>query len=278
MHRSKKATFAYIKEKVHKKLQGWKRNMLLAGGRFVLIKAVGEAIPIYSLACFKLPDTLLDELHKMMVNFWWGQRTNERKMIWESWNKLCQRKCKGGLAFEDLKAMNLALLTKQQCWRLVSDQISPFYKIFRGKYFRNGDILSVELGPNPSWGWRSILEGRKVIEKGLRWNLGNGNCVKVYQDPWLPIDYPFTVPREIPQDPSIFLAKNLFLEHGNWNEELVRAKFPANIADRNLALQPSTSDDELVWSPNNGGKYTVASGYKVAFNCFHPLQKSCLIT
>lgn len=30
---------------------------------------MGEAIPIYSLAYFKLPETLLEELHKMMSNF-----------------------------------------------------------------------------------------------------------------------------------------------------------------------------------------------------------------
>ena len=42
------------------------------GGREILIKVVGEAIPIYSLTYFKLPDSLLDDLHRMMTNFWWG--------------------------------------------------------------------------------------------------------------------------------------------------------------------------------------------------------------
>ena len=50
IQRSKKATFAYVKEKVNKKLQSWKKNLLSARGREILIKAVGTTIPIYSLA------------------------------------------------------------------------------------------------------------------------------------------------------------------------------------------------------------------------------------
>ena len=89
VQRSKKATFGFIKEKVHKKMHNWKRSLLSAGGRDVLIKAVGAAIPIYSLACFKLPESLLDDLHRMMTSFWWGQRNRERKMAWISWDKMC---------------------------------------------------------------------------------------------------------------------------------------------------------------------------------------------
>ena len=76
VHRSKRATFAFIKEKVNKKLMRCKKSIMSTGGREILIKAVGEAIPIYSLACFKLPDSLLDDLHKMMTNFWSGQQNN----------------------------------------------------------------------------------------------------------------------------------------------------------------------------------------------------------
>ena len=74
VQRSKKATFSLIKDKVSKKLSHWKRTYLLTSEREVLIKAVATTISIYSFSCFKLSDTLLDELHKMMINFWWGQK------------------------------------------------------------------------------------------------------------------------------------------------------------------------------------------------------------
>ena len=90
VHRSKKMTFAYIKEKVGKKLHSWKRSLLSVGGREVLVKAVGEAISIYLLACFKLPETLMEDLHKMMIHFWWAS------VAWkESWLGLVEIKCAG---------------------------------------------------------------------------------------------------------------------------------------------------------------------------------------
>ena len=41
---SKKAIFAFIKEKVSKRLQSWKRSLMSPRGRNILIKAMGEAI------------------------------------------------------------------------------------------------------------------------------------------------------------------------------------------------------------------------------------------
>ena len=223
-------------------MHNWKRSLLSAGGRDVLIKAVGAAIPIYSLACFKLPESLLDGLHRMMTSFWWGQRNRERKMAWISWDKICWRKGEGGLGFKDLKAMNLVLLAKQ-CWRLLTNQNSLFYKIFRSKYFRFGDVLSAELGNNPSWAWQSILEGRKVIEKGLCWKVGNDNNIKVYQDPWLPKEYPFKIPRDINQPANIFLVKNLIQGNGTWNVELIQSVFPPNVVNQILSISISGSQD-----------------------------------
>ncbi|XP_020967467.1 uncharacterized protein LOC110266792 [Arachis ipaensis] len=62
VQRSKRATFNYIKEKVNQKLQHWKRALLSPSEREVLIKAMATAVPLYTLSCFKLHETLLDEL------------------------------------------------------------------------------------------------------------------------------------------------------------------------------------------------------------------------
>ncbi|XP_057755393.1 uncharacterized protein LOC130974535 [Arachis stenosperma] len=112
VHRSKKETFAFIKEKVAKKLSHWNKSFLSASGREVLIKAVGSAIPIYTLDCFKFSYTLLDELHRMMIQFWWGQKQNEKKMQWISWDTMTREKNFGGMEFKNLKAFNLAMLAK----------------------------------------------------------------------------------------------------------------------------------------------------------------------
>ena len=68
--RKKRNTFNEIKEKFSKKLTGWKEKMLSKVGKEVLIKAVAQAIPTYTMSCFKLPDALCDELTSMIRNFW----------------------------------------------------------------------------------------------------------------------------------------------------------------------------------------------------------------
>ena len=64
--KSKKEIFAEVKEKVGKKLFGWKEKLLSGGGREVLIKAVAQAIPTYTMSCFQLLKGLCDEIEGMM--------------------------------------------------------------------------------------------------------------------------------------------------------------------------------------------------------------------
>ena len=71
---SKKLIFAEIKEKVYKKLAGWKGKFLSLGGKEILIKAVAQAIPSYMMSCFLLPKSLCEDLEREMRSFWWGQK------------------------------------------------------------------------------------------------------------------------------------------------------------------------------------------------------------
>lgn len=62
MGRNKRASFNDIKDKLSKKLAGWRVKLLLKAGKEVLIKAVAQAIPTYTMSCFKIPDSFCDEL------------------------------------------------------------------------------------------------------------------------------------------------------------------------------------------------------------------------
>ena len=70
--RAKYQTFSYLKDRVWKKLQGWKGRMLSRVGKEVLIKAVAQSIPTYTMGVFLLPVKLCDELNAMCAKFWWG--------------------------------------------------------------------------------------------------------------------------------------------------------------------------------------------------------------
>ena len=52
--RGKKDSFNYIKEKAWRKLQGWEEKLLPQVGREILINAVVQNIPTYTMSCFKI--------------------------------------------------------------------------------------------------------------------------------------------------------------------------------------------------------------------------------
>ena len=90
--RNKRASFDHLKQKVWKRLQGWEGKLLSQVEREVLIKSVIQAIPTFTMSCFKLPTTLCHKIETFIRKFWWGQRGERRKVHWVKWGDLCQDK------------------------------------------------------------------------------------------------------------------------------------------------------------------------------------------
>jgi hypothetical protein len=63
------SAFKYLKDRVWKRVQGWMEQCLSAGGKEVLIKSVAQAIPTYSMSCFKLPRGLCLHINSLLRNF-----------------------------------------------------------------------------------------------------------------------------------------------------------------------------------------------------------------
>lgn len=155
--KSKKKAFAKIRDQIWHKIESWKEKNLSQGEKEVLLKVVALSIPTFTISCFKLMDIFCDDLSKMMMRFWWGQKEEERKIHWVSWDKLCFPKCLRGMGFEDLKLFNLALLAKQR-WRILQNKESLVHKIYGARYFPHGDFFEAKLGAKPSFMWRGIWE------------------------------------------------------------------------------------------------------------------------
>ena len=182
--KKKKASFNYIKERVWSKLQGWNEKLLFQAGREILLKAVVQAIPTFAMSCFKLPVGLCDEIEALIRKFYWGQKGEQRKVHWKRWDVLCKPKAEGGMGFKELAKFNDAMLARQ-VWRLVKDQNSLFYQVFKAKYFPRGSIFEAS-AITGSFAWQSILKVRKVVSLGMKWRLGDGKSIKIYDDSWLP--------------------------------------------------------------------------------------------
>ena len=183
--RAKKQAFLEVKDRIWKRLQGWKEKFLSQAGREILIKAVIQAIPTYAMSVFSFPTGLCVDICSMANRFWWGQREGSRKIHWLSKEKLITSKAKGGIGFCDLRLFNRALLARQG-WRLMQNPQSLVARLLKAKYFPHADFLDAAIPANASYVWRSICAANVVLKAGLRWRIGTGSRVKIWKDAWLP--------------------------------------------------------------------------------------------
>ncbi|CAL1377035.1 unnamed protein product [Linum trigynum] len=219
--RSKMATFRYLEEKLLERLQGWKQRTLSWDAKETLIKSIALALPLHVMSCFRLPLSLCRLLDRHVARFWWVVEDGHSRIRWISWRNMCRSKHEGGMGFRRFEQFNQALLAKIG-WRILTDPDSLLAQVYKGKYFPNTSFLSATARSRPSWGWQSVLYGRQLLEKGLRWQIGNGQTASLLHSNWIPQVHPWPVrfnPRVLPVggDPTEFEV--ISLEGGCWVED-----------------------------------------------------------
>ncbi|PRQ55386.1 hypothetical protein RchiOBHm_Chr1g0324011 [Rosa chinensis] len=259
--RNNKEMFKIIHERLDSHLQGWQNKLLSKAGKSVLIRAVAQVIPSFTMTVFMLPKGVCRTYQVKVAKYWWGKSGAKRGIHWAKWELLCQHKHEGGLGFRDISCFNQALLAKR-VWRLILDANSLVSRILHIKYFWGQSWADVKLGPKPSYIWRSLLWRRDLICEGVRWRIGNGEMVKIRGDRWVPLPWNFKVitPRFLHEDT---LVRQLMTQPGEWDTNFINSHFLPVDAERILSipLVESGGSDVVVWHYCTNGQYTVKSGY-----------------
>jgi len=184
---SRTKIFEYLKDRVWKRIQGWKEKFLSWAGKEILIKAIAQAIPTFAMECFDITKTLCDQISAMICRYWWNQQEGKHKIHWVNWELMIKPKKEGGLGFRDIHGFNMAMLCKQ-AWRFLQTPESLCSKVFQAKYFNGKKILDAKVRSGASYAWRSICKGVELLKKGLIWRVGDGESLNIWDDPWLPRD------------------------------------------------------------------------------------------
>lgn len=70
----------FIKDRLQNRLNGWYAKNLSQGGKEILLKSIAMTLPVYAMKCFKLPKNTLKKLSSVMLEYWWDNSQNQKKI------------------------------------------------------------------------------------------------------------------------------------------------------------------------------------------------------
>ena len=269
--------------KYESKLSKWAQKNISMAGKVTLINSVLNALPIYLLSFFKIPQKVAHRLVTLQRNFLWGGDKDYKKIPWVKWETICLPKEEGGLGIKEISKFNEALLGKW-IWDLASDQQQLWARIIKSKYGGWEELQSSRDRRGCSHWWRDLRKiyhnsGQSLFQQNLVWKPDGGDRIHFWTDRWLGEDCTlkqkynslFLISR---QQHSIISQMGNFSEDGwrwdlNWrrnlfdHESVLAVNFMEDITS--ISIQRNVKDT-MVWKAESTGVYSTRSAYRMMLN------------
>jgi exonuclease III len=182
--RYSKTDWLWLLDKFESRIHHWCNKHLSLGGRYILIKAVLESLPVYWMALTKFPATVLSSIRKLIFSFLWtGSKLTGYHLC--NWEVISKPKKMGGWGLKNLPFFQRALLANT-LWRILMKP-GLWSKVIKAKYFPQ---IPVHLWLRSTTGrriegshtWRNLLTTLPIILHWLSWKPGNGYQIEVGRD------------------------------------------------------------------------------------------------
>lgn len=113
------------------------------------------------------------------------------------------------------------------------------------------------------------MEAREILQRGIRWQVGDGHFINIWNDPWIP--RPYTFRPFIRQANAPTMVKDIILSDLSWNRDFIIDCFEVDDAALILSIPLSTRrvPDRLIWHYDTKGRFSTKSAYKLAFDLTH---------
>jgi hypothetical protein len=133
-----------------------------------------------------------------------------------------------------------------------------------------GNWLNKYSGSVSSWTWKSIEGVKHLISLGACLQVGNGNNILVWEDPWVPDCLNFTPkPKEgSPPNSSLAVSQLFNQDRLSWNEHKLRELFDPEDAQAisRIPLMSIDKPDKWIWTKANNGEFNLKSAYGLTRN------------
>jgi hypothetical protein len=97
--RSTTKAFEKLTTRIQNPVNGWSEKKLSSARREVLIKAVAQPVPKYSMSCFELSKTTCKRITSSVARYWWGGDSDRRKMHGSKWSEITHMKKRSWYGF-----------------------------------------------------------------------------------------------------------------------------------------------------------------------------------
>lgn len=122
-------------------------------------------------------------------------------------------------------------------------------KVLRAKYFPKGGILNAEAKCTDSYLWRSWIGAKNLLQKCLKFQLGDGKSVRIWESPWLQQSNGFKSITPKPLNCPLTWARELMtLDGKSWDNDRIKELFlPQDLeVILNLPISQVGSKDKLI--------------------------------
>ncbi|CAL8129782.1 unnamed protein product [Prunus armeniaca] len=182
-----------------------------------------------------LPQGLCEDLDKSSKSSLWGSSENHHKTHLVKWDTVCLPKRLGGLGIKKASLMNQAMLSKAS-WRIVA-----------------GDS--------------GLIYGAAILNKGMKWRVGDGTRVKFWTDTWIG-DVPL-VDTNFPLSDQLDKAETVsnYFSMTGWNiQKLLQALQPEAVMQI-ISIHVDVDGnipDTCIWGPSSNGVFSVKTAYELS--------------
>lgn len=166
--------FGKLNDRVQNRLEEWQSKLLSKADKATLIKAIVQAIPVYTMSTFKIPKGICDDLDTLVIRFWWGTKHGSNRFLaLKSLRDIFWSKESGGLGFQKIQEYQYGAFIQV---RMDANQRrkQTLGGCSEKEIFARGLFFSCDCKKGDSSIWNGILSTREIIMRGVCYKIGNG--------------------------------------------------------------------------------------------------------